>query len=222
MKPDCLEWPGGLEGSTGSRKCYSGPECEICGAVVVFLSLETPPCPAASLQNTWLELRSGKGYRTPFLFLPLSGARGLAWPLWLCCQEAEKARKGERQRTNSSVCSPPCKAYKDEAIQGLLPFFSPTAIACLMWRPPTSQKDREKDKAGLGHLSYCPLRPCGWLLVGTGPSFRDNGTIPKQRQAGERPRLRGLNTPNSNSSFFYMLCRTQRCFSLCQPKFFIH
>ena len=139
----------------------------------------------------------------------------MAWPLWLCCQEDEKARKGQRQRINGSFCRPPCKAHKDEAIQGLPPFFSPTATACLMWRPqPTSQKDREKDKAGPGHLPYCPLRPCGWLLVGTGPSFRDNGTSPKQRQAGERPRLRGLNTPNSNSSFFYVLYRTQRCFPL--------
>ena len=90
--------------------------------------------------------------------------------------------------------------------KGYLLSSHPQQQACLTWRPQSaSQKDREKDKAGPKSsvsLSFEAM----WVAAGRnrGPSFRNNGTDPNQRQAGERPGLRGLDTPNSNPSFFFM------------------
>lgn len=107
--------------------------------------------------------------------------------------------------------------------KGYLLSFHPQKWACLTWRPQSaSQKDREKDRAG--PKSSVPLSfEAMWVAAGRNkaPSFRDNGTDPKQRQAGERPRLRGPDTPNSNPSFFYVLCSTQLCIPLCEAKSFI-
>lgn len=151
------------------------------------------------------------------------GPRGLAWPLCFCCQEDEKSRKGGRQTTAQSADHHE-RHTKMRPFKGYLLSSHPQQQACLTWRPQSAnQKDREKDRAG--PKSSVPLSfEAMWVAAGRnrGLSFRDKATGPKQRQAGERPRLRGLGTPNSNPSYLYGLCSTRKCIPLHETKFFIY
>lgn len=54
------------EGSTGSRKGYSGPRCEIRGAVVAFLSLETSPAGRQPSEHLARSSDPGKDTEPPF------------------------------------------------------------------------------------------------------------------------------------------------------------
>lgn len=216
LSTGCLQ-----RGSTASR-----PEgsllpwgSEVSGVFVAFLSREDSPALQPGVRTLGQEVRVSLEYRqSPLLLLTTEwGPRG--WP-GLCAfvvRRMKKARKGGGQTTTQSAGH---HGRHTKMRLFMVPSFSPTAVGLPDLEATASQSEGQRKRQGRGPLSFEAM----WVAAGRnrGPSFRDNGSGPMQRQTGERPRLRGLDAADSNPSFLCVLCSTQRCISLCETKFFIY
>lgn len=120
----------------------------------------------------------------------------------------------ERDRTNGSVCRPPCKAHKDEAIQGLPPFFSPTATALPDVEATANQSEgQRKGQSGAGASALLSFEAM-WVAAGRNrPFFQGQWNKPKAETSWGEAQAQRPEYPEFKFQLFLCVMQDPEVFS---------